>query len=224
MRSLNSWPAALVLLSLAAGTAAADPIRWSYAANVLILSDNAPPHIIDSLPDSGAVGRIELPGMPATPVADSANIRLTQLITQTFNNDGAVFGLGKSNFQLALALTDSASRASGSVSWFGTIGGGWDRYPTRVPSDVRVTFPEFDLVPRVLHLGGNVYRATIRPTVVPGAPWENVPGSLNAHVDVQPDVRGTPEPSTLVLGGLGLFSLAVAGRWRRRRQAMGVPV
>ncbi len=69
-------------------------------------------------------------------------------------------------------------------------------------------------------VGGNLYTVTIGPFSAPSGPNSTNVGSIGAPVDVNADVvRQAPEPSSLVLTGLGLAGLAGGWRWRRRAAA-----
>src|SRR5581483_8755409 len=88
---------------------------------------------------------------------------------------------------------------------------------------------------RTVTLGGNTYQVSLSNDLYspPGPPGISNAGSISAHVEVTPasdDTGGgpgggpsdTPEPSTMLLSGLGLSVLGAAS-WRRqqRRQQAG---
>jgi hypothetical protein len=74
-------------------------------------------------------------------------------------------------------------------------------------------------------IGNNVFTVTLTTFSPPGPPTASNTGSIGAYVSVVQKAGGTiqgdtaPEPSTLVLAGLGLAGFAVA-RWRRRQAAV----
>src|SRR5947199_48656 len=61
--------------------------------------------------------------------------------------------------------------------------------------------------------GFNTYNVTLS-VAPPGAPGSVVLGSITGVVQVTP--AATPEPSALLLAGVGLTCAGVAGRWTRR--------
>ncbi|HEY7154824.1 MAG TPA: PEP-CTERM sorting domain-containing protein [Gemmataceae bacterium] len=69
---------------------------------------------------------------------------------------------------------------------------------------------------QTLTLGGNLYTVTIGPFV---EPTSDEKGSISASITVQPTtaINSAPEPSSLMLACLGLPSLGLARRFRRRK-------
>jgi hypothetical protein len=107
--------------------------------------------------------------------------------------------------QLSVNLMDSASGASGRVTFSGTVS-----------SDAKGSFAAtFSGSTESIVLGGHLYTVTL----IPGGPTAaNPDGTINARVTVT-NVSQAPEPSTLLLAGLGLPLAGLAGRRRRRAAA-----
>jgi PEP-CTERM motif len=124
------------------------------------------------------------------------------------------------SYDLTLQLKDDASGKSGTLTFVGKLFG------TLWSTNVNVT-TSFDTPTNSLVLGNDTYTVKMGPFIFDPNP--TVVGSLTATIDVQAgggatgpstQVADAPEPSALVLAGLG--AAAVVGRWRRgraRRQA-----
>jgi hypothetical protein len=123
------------------------------------------------------------------------------------------------SYSLTLNLVDSASGESGSVTFTGMLNG------TFSTTSANVTNAFTGPTSQQLTLGGHLYTITIGPYAPPGPPGAANAGTISAHVDVGDSGGGSggdsPEPSTLVLSGLGLSFLGVAS-WRKRRQHAAV--
>jgi hypothetical protein len=117
------------------------------------------------------------------------------------------------NFQMTLHLTEGAN--SGDMTFKGSLAGTL----TGTSSTLTVKFDS--PVTQTLVLGGHLYTTTIGPLTV------NVPSPnalFTAKIDGQvmvakntPPVKGTPEPSGLVLGATALVILAARRHARARR-------
>jgi hypothetical protein len=113
---------------------------------------------------------------------------------------------------MALLLTDSAAQQSGTLNFSGTISGSL----TASSSSLNVTFTQ--PFTQSINLGQHVWTVSIRPTML-GLP---IPGSPAAQISALVSVAGvteTPEPSTLVLGGIACAGLVLAARRRRAQMA-----
>jgi hypothetical protein len=90
----------------------------------------------------------------------------------------------------------------------GTLTDSWVHVQTRFTAPIQHS----------LLLGHNLYTVTLTSYVPPGPPAVGSEGKIGAFVDVHP--VNNPEPSSLVLAGLGLAG--VLGPWLRRRGASGL--
>jgi hypothetical protein len=205
--------AAALALLLTTRAAHAEPVSWSY-------SWSSSPGVVNS--DDGSLGSVSfLPGSGG-PQLGSVNsgpgIQAASLVATapasglaTFTNQG---------YGLTLSLTDNASHATGSLTFGGALSGTLGR-----TNDVTNTFS--GATTKSINLGGNEYTVGLGLFV---PPLPGTPGSLGANVTVvpgpgsspSPPANDVPEPTSLVLAGLGLSALGL-NCWRRRRQAQAVP-
>jgi hypothetical protein len=200
--------AALVLLLFAGARANADFIQWSYNWNInpiSVLSDSG----------NGSVSFTNQPAQSASGNSDTVatNLKANSLASvaspDTLNSTGA--------YTLTLALTDTASGQSGTLTFSGKLSGSFSK------DSANITNAFTGLTQQTLDLGGNAYVVTIGPYSPPGPPDSTNLGSIAAHVDVSKivTVASVPEPSTLLLGLFGLSS-AGAISWRKKRRAAAV--
>jgi hypothetical protein len=134
-------------------------------------------------------------------------VRMQPFDIRDFHNRGTVVPFNNAPFTLNLGLGDTASGALGNLIFPGLVNGSSD-------TGIRLTFT----VPTTqdLVLGQNRYSVHLGPYVSPGPLDSGQLGSLSADVDVH-SVNSTPEPSCLVLAGMGLVTVAGAA-WRKRRR------
>jgi hypothetical protein len=195
---------ALALLVLTGARARADFIQWSYNWNInpiSVLSDSG----------NGSVSFTNQPLQTASGNSDTVatNLKANSLASvatpDTLNNTGA--------YTLTLALTDTASHQSGTLTFTGKLSGSFSKNSANITN--HFNSPTI----QTLFLGLNSYTVSIGPYSPPGPPDSTNLGSIAAHVDVSsitPVANPTPEPSALLLG---LFGLSGAGAfsWRKRR-------
>lgn len=213
--SLLLYPLALASLLVAGSVVRADFIEWRYnfTPNVSeLLSDTA------NAPDS-TPSKIKLSNEPFADAANSSDIVATNIsvLSGAPRNNPDQF-TSNGNFSLAFQLIDKEAQMAGDPNYqknltfsghfFGTLSNlssniqlGWD-------SPTNYTF----------QLGNNEYTIKFKAFAPPGPPSASQKGSITFDVDVRPlNLQKAPEPSSVVLAGMGLSMLGLAS-WRKRRQ------
>jgi hypothetical protein len=196
---------ALALLLALGQVARAEPISWSY-------SWSSSPGVVTS--DDGSLGKVTFSPVSGGPLLGSrtggdgitaADLHATVPAAGTadFTNRG---------YGLTLHLTDNASGQSADVSFSGLLNGSLGGTGSLTNSFVGEPS-------KSLNLGANQYTVTAGLFV---SPLADAPGRIGANVTVAgsgdpvpPPVNEVPEPTGLLLAGIGLSALA-ARRWRRR--------
>jgi hypothetical protein len=201
-RAFGPFGGAALILCLAGSAARADFESWTFTVSVL-------PGVV--VADQGGSGRVAMaPNLFTGPNTGSADIGLLWLrafsVAPVTNPDTFTHKA----FRLDLTLTDSASHASGTLTFAGEFNGSLSATTAKLLLTFHPTAGDS------LTLGRNVY--TVGPDLYtsPGPPSSATGGSLGVHVSVQP----VPEPSGLVLAGVGVPLLA-AGAWQGRCRARG---
>jgi hypothetical protein len=195
----------------------AEMIQWSASGSPL--GPNYDPYngtaFIKSFSNSNSA--IDFLSGPTTNGTNSGSVVF--VTTSTYDNTlgASYFGGSSANYSLSLSLRDLASGVSGSLTFRGNLSG-WIDPEGNGHVDLTNTF--LGSTTQALTLGRNLYTVTIGSFVNPGvtfSPPGGAPGSISASISVEPATNATPEPSSLLLALLGLPSLGLAGRFRRRR-------
>ena len=219
------------VVALGEATARADSVDFSYEWSV------SPSAVLP-----GGTGTVQIaldPGGPANYVIGAADpttllgAKLTTSSTATAANPDSF----NNPFSVKLTLTDTASGKHGDLMFSGSISG----QLTATTSTLTTTFN--NPLTQPLTLGSHVYDVTIDPTVLglphPGADVQALLDALVRVKNLDPGTPGTgggttgggntgggtgggpitntPEPSSLVLGGMALAGLA-ARRWSRLKR------
>jgi hypothetical protein len=213
-RSTLLFTSALVALISLGGSVRADQIAWTYSWQRNPVSIAA---------DGDGTGGVSLTN-EATPKDAAGNSDIVATNLRIFSSaspnlpDSLVTG---GAYTLTLTLTDSASGQSGTATFTGKLSGTFSANNSNLTNVFNS--PTVD----ALVLGGNTYTVTIGPYSPPGPPTASNAGSIAAFVAVTPGAGGgggvgvqdVPEPSTMLLAGLGLSFLGGAA-WRKRRQTV----
>jgi hypothetical protein len=202
---------AFVLLFFAGTNARADFIPWKYNW------ERSPVAISADAPGSGGVSLTNEPEKEATGSSDIVATNLKVFSSAPAEDPDQLITGGQ--YTLTLKLTDAESGEFATLSWNGKLTGTF----SKESSNLNNAFDPSTPLTRTVTLGDNDYTVTMGPYSPPGPPSASNAGSIGAHVDVNATpipgpVEEVPEPSTLLLSGLGL-SILGAARWRQRRLA-----
>ncbi len=187
-------------------------IPWSYqwsAAPGVIDADPLGPH---HRPTGGITltpGAITITGGNPGVALGSAAIVAVNLTAFAFSPrpDGKPYSFTKALYRLGITLTDVDSNKSGTLHFAGVFDG--DLTDSTVNLHTHFT----SAAKQSLILGQNCYTVSLTTYTPPDPPAEGGTGNISAFVSVQP--KSAPEPSTLVLAGMGLAG-AVFSSLRRR--------
>jgi hypothetical protein len=196
--------ASLGLLLLAGVQAQADPVGWDYSW--------APSSLVVAA-DSGGTGGVSMTLQATTHADGPSDVIATNLRTFSSAPRTTPDSIAHGDYSLTLTLTDSASKATGTVTFTGFFSGTFSTTSSNLANEFTGD------TTKTISLGGHLYTITIGPYAPPGPPSASNAGTISAHVDVGDDHGGggdSPEPSTMVLAGLGLSFLGAAS-WRKRR-------
>lgn len=211
MRRSTTLVAAFATLMCAA-VARAEKVEWGYSV------DRDRPAIEADVPGTGG---ITLTNELFRTAAGNSDIVLTSLSTFSSAAFDTPDVFTNSPFALTLTLTDVASGASGSMTFSGMFSGILSRAFSQIETQFTGT------TEGSLTLGNNTYTVRLNTVVPPPVPGAANPGSIGARVTVTggsgeppppPPPVDTPEPSSLVLAGLGLAGLGLRSvrKWRAK--------
>jgi PEP-CTERM motif len=196
------WAAALLL---AAPAARADHAPWSYEWT---------PTAFEMASTTGA-GAVNFTAGSGTADGNSTVVAMNLEAFSTADPSTPDTFVDAS-YAISIALTDTMSGESGSLSFAGLFNGSLSTGAVNIDNEFTGE-PEQSLV-----LGGRTYTVTIGPYTAPGVPGTPNLGAISASVAVTgdgpapPPPNTTPEPSSLVLAALGVSSLGL--RWLRGRR------
>jgi hypothetical protein len=195
----------LATLLLASGSARANLIAWSYNWQPTV------PAVLADSPVNG--GKITLSNEPSGTAVGDSDIVATNLKSVSSADPNTPDTFTHKTFTLNLTLTDSASHQTGTLSFMAEFNG------TISSQSANVTATPLGPTSRTIVLGGNSYSVSINSYVPPPPPGATNAGSIGATALVTVgQVNRTPEPSTMVMAGLGLSFLGLFG-WQKRRKA-----
>jgi len=206
-RLSNAAGAFLFVCALACpASARADLIPWTYSwspSSSTVAATSGP-------------GGITLTNEPLVAAQGDSDVVATSL--RTFASGPSVFSAAA--YSLTMQLTDTLSGQSGTLTFTGAFSG------TLSSGSSKITNAFTGLTTQTLTLGGNTYTVTLDQYLHPGSPTASNPGGIGGSVTVVGDSVGhpssVPEPSSLLLAGLGCSGL-LALRFRRRRRPAASP-
>jgi hypothetical protein len=174
---------------------------WSYAAL-------PGPRIIAA--DHNGTGGVALTRMSLKHEKGNHGIALTTLTPFSSAQGGTPDHITRRAYRLMLFLRDDASRKATLLTFTGILNG------TLSADGVNLGNTFTGRKTQAVHLGHFWYTVTVGPY---GAPNGSQVGTISAQVSV----RHNPEPTGLVLAGMGLAALGLASlrtRWQRRRRPL----
>ncbi len=211
-RFLTAPLSALALLLVAGVSAQASPIppdqlTWNYN-----FSPASPAVYAHNNPSAGVTFTNE-PTKSATGSSDVVvtNLRVFSAAT-AINPDKLMGSEGHYSIALTLSATDTKLH-TGTLTFNGNLTGSFSSQSANVANAFTGSTTQ------TLNLGIYQFTVTLIAYTPPGPPDQSNAGSISAHVTVtEPGIKKVPEPTTLILSGLGVTFLGGAA-WRRRRKA-----
>jgi hypothetical protein len=190
------------------------PVRAEFIVDWGYNWDRTPPVI------TAGTGGVTLTNEPAVTAAGSSDVVATNLRTFSEAVSNHPDTISNGNYTLSVKITDTNTGVSGVLAFTGFLSGSF----SKDSANVKNTFT--GLLSKQLNLGGDVFTVSMISYSPPGPPTATNAGSIGAHVDVAAGSGGNnggggnhaPEPSCLVLAGMGLSFLGLGGyrRWLRR--------
>ncbi|MFL5242192.1 MAG: hypothetical protein ACJ8FY_08795 [Gemmataceae bacterium] len=227
MSRLATVFASLFFIPFFTSPAQAEFIKWGYDWTRSPITVSA---------DKGGTGGITLTVQPMAQASGTSDIVAVNLGTFSSAASAAPDRFTNQAYKLMLAITDLSNQLSGSVSFSGVFNGTVSVATANIAN--HFTGPQT----QVLKLGKDTYTVTIGPYAAPGNPDSVMLGSIGAHVALQtdsgttgggsggggtgnggggsgtPQGREAPEPTGIVIAGMGASFTGLAA-WLRRRKA-----
>jgi hypothetical protein len=122
---------------------------------------------------------------------------------------------GSYSISMVLGTSANGSPMSGTLTFKGKLGGSFSASSSNVTNKFDPLFSS-----QTLTLGAYTFTVSLLPFTPPGPPGSTNAGSVAAFVSLSggPHITSVPEPSSMLLSGLGLTFLGGAA-WRKRRLA-----
>lgn len=196
---------ATLLFTVAAQAAGGE---WGYSV------DRDRPAVEADVPGTGGITMTNELFRTARGDSDIVMTALNTFSSATFDKPDT---FTNAQYALTLTLTDMASGVTGSLVWTGQFNGVLSRSFATISNEFT------GMEEQSIKLGDNIYRVVIGPYVPPPIPGASNNGSIGARVYVTEGDNGgtidTPEPSTMILAGLGASFLGLGSLRKRRKTA-----
>jgi hypothetical protein len=203
--------AAMVLFAATgarAGLVPASQVQWSY---------NFSPGASAVIADTNSSAVVSFTNEPTKSAVGDSDVVVTNLrvsSTANPNTPDVLKNNGAYSVTLVLGTSANGSPMSGSLTFTGKLTGTF----SSASANVANKFGPHQT--QTLTLGSYLFTVSLVSYTPPGPPDQVNAGSISAHVsisDIHSAGGGTPEPSSMLLAGMGLTFLGGAA-WRKRRQ------
>ncbi len=210
--------ALLVLMVVTTCPIRADYLNWTYSANANVNSVS----VNNSSPNGGATVSF---ADYNTPQSAGTNVPIEAYITATNSTTPISFN-NSTPFALALKIIDGTTHDSGTLNFTGSLTGSM----SATTSSVIASFAP--VASNSLTLDGHTYTVNIPSATLapPTSPQENILASISVRnastgggmpggqpPPPPPPSHGTPEPTSLLLGSLGICCFGARYWWNRQR-------
>jgi hypothetical protein len=222
-RFLTAQVAAVALvLGIGAGAQAGpippSQVQWTYS-----FTPGAPQVFADGGPTGGVTFTSESPNT-AMGNSDVVATDLKVFSNAMASNPDTLTHSGGYSISMMLGTSVNGSPSSTTLTFTGKLGNGPGGYAF-TNSNSQVTNVFGPNATQTITLEGYNFTVSLDAYTPPGPPSQGNKGSIGATVSISPAGIGpasTPEPSTLLLSGLG-FSFLGGAAWRKRRKARTAP-
>jgi hypothetical protein len=216
-RSLALFAAAVLLVFAAAAQSQADPFSYTYnwsASPIAIAAGTSRVTMTDENP------------VTTTMQTDTAATNITVFSAAPSSSPDIIpTPAGGSNYTLAVTLTDSNGSGTGTITFTGLLLGKLTHDTSNLTNAITGVTDKTGSHPGqsfgVAQVDGTMYLVSYNGFAAPGPEAQHNQGAVSFHIALEPgfnDGPSAPEPSSLMLGCLGLTFLGgVVYRARRRK-------
>jgi hypothetical protein len=200
--TLNAFcPAVCAAFFFAGSQARAEIIHWTY-------SWTASPNVLPA--DGNGTGGVAFTNMHPQRATNSGPFIETYMMSFSSADPRHPDHIWNRRVRFTLHVTDDQTRASGQLTFTGLVSGWF------TADNVHLNLSFLGPLKQRLHLGHHFYDVTVPPMVQDNTFF---PVAVYAKMVAMHN----PEPSTLVLGALGLCGAGFAAWRKRRRQKLAMP-
>jgi len=205
-----------MLLTTGAGARATsilpDDVTWTYT-----FTTTPGAVFADGNPGAGVNFTVSQPGQSANGSSDIVAANLTEFSTATVANPDKLATNGNYAVSLQIQTSVAGPIQTATFDFTGKLSGTFSANNSNVSNAFGPNSTQ------TVQLGGYNFTVSLTSYTPPGppnAPDSTSSGAIGAHVTVSAitPTQTTPEPSTILLSGLGL-SLLGGATWRKRRKA-----